>query len=358
VKVCRQGRRWRTGLAIGALVMALVGCGPPAARSSIGSVAAATTTSSSSTMIQSKRYRPSPPVHVETVLSVDAAPDAETWVAVRARCQSSWCIDLAHSTVGDQRFGPLQPTEVPAASSPVCDGIGCGAGRVLFTTARDGYLYDPGLYSTVDGGRHWAQVSGGTVNALVVDGNHILRGVFDHEGCPGPCNEQIQISGPGRSTWTSQPVPAGLGSATGLVLTSNGTGTVYALGPANLAQGVRGSSQLVRTTDSGRVWSSLGDPCPAGLQVEALAAAGRRVAVLCRGQDGHSAVAISEDRGSTFGSPESGTDRRCRAHRAPRRRNLSRSRTVGWRRSGQLQRRTEATGDEVGPSPDRARRVE
>jgi hypothetical protein len=248
-----------------------------------------------------KRYQPSRPVTADTVLSVDAAPDGERWVAVRAHCRSGWCIDVAHSPAGHQRFAPLQPTSVPAASAPVCNGVGCGAAQVAFATPKDGYLFDPGLYTTIDGGQRWTQVLGGTVNTLVAQRTQVLRGVFGHEGCPGPCHEQIQTSAPGSSIWTNRSVTTGLDPATGLSLTSSGTGIVYVLEPANLAAGVSTHSMLFRGSNATRTWSLIPDPCPARLEVEALAAAGRRLAVLCRGHNAHSDVAVSNDAGSTFG---------------------------------------------------------
>lgn len=257
-----------------------------------------------STTVPQKKYKPSPSVTADTVLSVDITPDGQTWVSVRAHCRTGWCVDLARSVPDTERFTPLESTTVPAATGVAdCNTADCGATEVVFANRYDGYLFDPGLYMTVDGGKSWRQVPGGTVNALALDGTRVLRGVFSHGGCPGPCDEQIQTSNLGSINWSSLPAaPAAelWAAATGAVLASSGTGTVYALGPTNLAQGYGPPSHFYRLSSGAQSWSSLPDPCPAKTDVEAMAASGSRLAVVCKGYSAAVQVAVSDDDGTTF----------------------------------------------------------
>lgn len=87
-------------------------------------------------------------------------------------------------------------------------GGGASVGDVVFASARDGWLYGPGLYATRDGGAHWHRIvlpgiiaaRGGGVTALAVS-----AGIAYAIVSPDPVSStpaELFTSPAGRDAWT------------------------------------------------------------------------------------------------------------------------------------------------------------
>jgi hypothetical protein len=137
--------------------------------------------------------------------------------------------------------------------------------------------------------------------------------VYDHGGCPGPCNRTLQEPAAGSGTWhTLLPIPfARANSDIMAQIITRGTRVIYVPVYGNLAGGQGGIKAVIfRSTDAGRSWQRLADPCPGnGTNTHAAATMsagpGGYLAVLCDSLSGagRTFVRTSEDYGSSWGPP-------------------------------------------------------
>jgi hypothetical protein len=85
---------------------------------------------------------------------------------------------------------------------------GTSVSAVWFADASNGWLFNPALWVTHDGGRHWRQLSLlGTVRALATSGGQVFASVAPRGGGPA----RLYTSPAGTDRWTRVPavVPAG-----------------------------------------------------------------------------------------------------------------------------------------------------
>jgi photosystem II stability/assembly factor-like uncharacterized protein len=191
-----------------------------------------------------------------------------------------------HWTAGRLRLGEGRVTE---------------QGSLAFTSARQGWAFEPGLFSTIDAGRSWQAAKGAPVlvgSAAVSGGSIWLAGwQCTNAMCPSALYSVRRVGGP-VTLLAAQPVTHGqiqtivrLGQSRAAVLT----------GPH------RGVSALAVTTDGGRQWTTRAVPCAPQEQVD-LAGDGSgslwlgcrlRSASMC-GCDGRVVIYRSLDLGDTW----------------------------------------------------------
>jgi len=72
----------------------------------------------------------------------------------------------------------------------------------VFANRNDGYLFDPDLFTTTDGGRTWHRQGGKpTVALAIVDPGVVWR--LTYANCPGPCGLTLQQQRTGTTSWVT-----------------------------------------------------------------------------------------------------------------------------------------------------------
>jgi len=150
---------------------------------------------------------------------------------------------------------PAPPATMSQSSQPP-DAVG----QILFTSARDGWAYDPGLWRTRDGSASWQRVPvPGPVAGFTVSGGQMLAVIG---GCDssGNCAYRGYTARAGTSAWRPLPGTAlrTAGQEIPQLAVSGTTGYLVALTsdiakPVLLAGPVTGSAR----------WRALPVPCPA-----------------------------------------------------------------------------------------------
>jgi photosystem II stability/assembly factor-like uncharacterized protein len=174
-----------------------------------------------------------------------------------------------------------------------------------------GYLFGPSLLITHNGGLTWARVPSPPVESLEPAPGEVVRVVYDHDGCPGPCRRMLEAAAAGSDDWrvflASMPVQTTSNAVSAQVIRA-GKEVIYVPVYGNLAAGA-GNQQttIYRSLDAGRSWVRLADPCGgsgarARDAISLAAAPGSFLAALCTTRDAHAfAVTTSTDDGRTWG---------------------------------------------------------
>jgi len=233
--------------------------------------------------------------------------DQRGWALAAAPCARGLCPRVAVTRDGGRSWTAL----------PVPPGVNCAhaacVSQVRFATTRVGYLFGPALFQTDDGGRSWRRVPSRPVEALEPSAGTVVRVVYDHTGCPGPCTRMVQETTAGSDTWhTLLRIPLAVSSGgVAAQMVRQGPSVIYLPVYGHVAGGALTAHTVIfRSTDGGNSWQRLADPCGGTGQEEhdtaGLAAApGGFVAVLCepRAGTGLTFVLTSADYGSSWSPP-------------------------------------------------------
>ena len=258
--------------------------------------------------------------------SVRMAPSAvttwwldSTWVSPRtgwvlgegqAGCPS--CAVIRYTDGGGITWSALPvPVSRPRDLAPGSYGClvhGC-VSQISFANREDGYLFDPDLYTTSDGGRTWHRQAGKPTVALVSVGPGVVwRLTYTTLGCPGPCGLSLLQQRAGASTWTTVRAPFD-GGGTGIVpqIVSTDSARVLIAFYGNIAGGSSHATFYI-TANLGLSWTKRSDPCGRtttneGDAYDTSAAPAGVVAVECleKGDSNKAFVMVSHDGGQTFG---------------------------------------------------------
>jgi len=235
------------------------------------------------------------------------------WALVGVPCGQALCPRIARTRDGGRSWVEL-PTPPAGLLGGGCARLPC-VEHLRFATATVGYLFGPSLLVTRDGGRTWSRLAGPPVESLEPGSGTVVRIVYDHEGCPGPCRRSVEVASVGSARWrvllANMPVLTGSRAVTARVIRA-GPHALYIPIYGDLAAGA-GTQQttIYRSLDSGRTWSHLPDPCGgSGVHVrdaiDLAATSDGLLAALCSPRDpqlisGYS-VTTSGDAGRTWSS--------------------------------------------------------
>jgi hypothetical protein len=252
----------------------------------------------------------SKPATTTTLASKPAAlVDDLTWISPTQgwalvdtpKCGQPTCTEVLGTSDGGGTW--TRVGTIPAPSNCATCGL-TGVSQIRFATALDGYAYDPGFFTSTDGGVTWTPQSGPYVVALEPVGSNVMRISFTQTGCPGPCDLAVQSAPVGSAAWQTLTGPFESDSVQ-LVRQAN---EAYVARFANPAGGVgEAHATLMLSQDGGTTWGERADPCGevggAEFDATSIAAAPQGVlAVLCvdRAQPTRAFVDVSTDSGVVF----------------------------------------------------------
>ena len=227
------------------------------------------------------------------------------WALVRTRCGATVCMSLHATSNGGRTWTTVRTPEVLDTSAQHSIGVACAAhlcvSGVRFATTQIGWLFGPTFLQTTDGGRRWIRLPGPAVmDVEASQGVAVRLTSTDWEACGGGCMSHIERERLGAGSW--QPVSAPVFGTPSLIILGS---DVYLVSVPNL--GGAGRAELRRSTDAGKTWTEMVDPCTVGsddhITTSASAAPDGVFVVLCsaRQQPTSPFVRISTDAGTTFG---------------------------------------------------------
>jgi photosystem II stability/assembly factor-like uncharacterized protein len=261
------------------------------------------------------------------VVDLTWVSDSMGWALAAVPCAGLLCAAVAATTDGGATWEPLPRPPVSLDSiartqGPLgiiipetqgdCEQAGSCVNDIRFATAKIGYLFGPSLFMTVDGGETWQAVISPPVESLEAAGGDVFRVVYDHDGCPGPCDRTVEEAPAGSDDWRtllqipgSLQIPVGALDTASLIL--QGSRTIYLPIYGNPAGG-EPFTTLLRSLDGGQSWQQLADPCVsttivADSAIDFAAAPGGYLAALCypNNQPEAMTVVTSDDSGSSWG---------------------------------------------------------
>jgi len=293
-------------LAAAGVMICMAGCGTAVPAKTHRAPAPAPAATHPSAMASPAGAPAGSPLGGSFLMDLTWVSDQHGWALAAAPCGPRLCARLATTTNGGRTW-----TALPAP--PGCARVvGC-VNHIRFATATVGYLFGPALFQTGDGGRRWHRVPSRPVEALEPSAGTVVRVVYDHTGCPGPCDYTLQETTAGSPSWhTMVRIPAARAAwSVAAQVIRQGTSVIYVPMYGHVSGGAsRAYSLIFRSTDGGATWQRAGDPCaaigPQEHDTTALAAApGGFAAVLCtpRGGTGGMFVRTSADDGLSWGRP-------------------------------------------------------
>ena len=232
------------------------------------------------------------------------------WALSAARCGRLLCPRIAATVNGGRSWTALPdpPAYLSTSSAATyCTRPPC-VDHLRFATATIGYLFGPSLLITRDGGETWTRVASPPVESLEPGPDTVVRLVYDHDGCPGPCQRTLEAAPAGSDHWRVLLADLSADTSSSAVnaqVIRAGAEVIYVPIYGNLAAGA-GTQQttIYRSLDAGRSWARLADPCGgagAGLRdaIAIAAAPGGLLAALCTTRNastyGYSVVSSTDD---------------------------------------------------------------
>lgn len=238
------------------------------------------------------------------------------WALAAAPCGHVLCPRIARTDDGGRRWTEL-PDPPAHLSGPACSHLPC-VDQVRFATSKIGYLFGPSLFITHDGGLTWTHVTNPQVESLEPGRGAVVRIVYHHSGCPGPCDRVVEGAPVGSNRWRVllAAVPTGAAGpeeAVNARVIPAGSQAIYIAVYGNLANGANASQHtaIYRSLNAGHSWVRLADPCGGSDTherdaIDVAAASGGYLAALCASrytqQASHYSVITSGNAGTTWGA--------------------------------------------------------
>jgi len=196
-----------------------------------------------------------------TVLSASFVSASQGWlVATPCADQVPTCrtIVMRRTVDGGRTWFAIPAPDAPPADLFQGSAPANAVGAILFTSARDGWAFGPGLWQTRDGGATWRQRSGpgGPVQDLGVAGGLVLA-VTSRCGADGSaCSLRVYSAAAESDAWRMVPGAAAAGVRSAQLVVSGAIGYLFAVTaepgkPLLLAGPVTGSTP----------WRPVPEPC-------------------------------------------------------------------------------------------------
>lgn len=218
--------------------------------------------------------------------------------ALGESCTDSACVaHVAYTTDSGGSWHALPDPKGGALAAS--EDSGDAVRQTRFGNLRNGYLFDPALYTTHDGGHTWKAVSlGGPVVALNEHKGTAWAVVRKCSG--GSCQTSLWVSPMDHDAFVKRAtIPLGGPPGNQYELVRNGPSVAW-------LSAVGDGGALLRTTNGGASWQSIADPCTGfegGLSTQQVSNPGGNHLWLGCGQD---AGAGSQDK-ALFHSTDAGT---------------------------------------------------
>ena len=221
--------------------------------------------------------------------------DRENGWALGRRCVARKCLlVLRRSADGGDTWTDAH------APDGTFDEEGGGASSVVFADARIGYLYNPGLFMTADGGATWRELPASRLRDLAVKDGHVWT--LEHDACGrDDCRPYVRRARIGSEAFSGPPdgKESPLVGYVSLAVASGDTAYVVE------SEGFAPDRQplLLATTDGGRTWTRRTAPCADAI-TRRIAATGGDLWLMCGLEGGGSyqphRSAHSADGGATW----------------------------------------------------------
>lgn len=217
---------------------------------------------------------------------------SQTGFALGGRgCSVLPCAALLEKTGNGGKTWTKVSAPAPKLTQPFNPPPKNGVSTVRFANTSDGWLFNPGLWETTDGGVHWKSVSlPGMVTNLEAAGGEVFAVVRPSNGSSNQAHLYQGAVGSGKWTLVPKVIPQ-------VTLTAFGHSAWTGISPS-----------LWRTTNSGKTWSKLSFSCPSDHPDSSAVAAATAndVAIVCASmgdpQPGFSKkeIWVSSNGGRTF----------------------------------------------------------
>lgn len=193
---------------------------------------------------QSASGSPAPPKGFEALSASFVSPTTGFVLGAR-NCGMLPCAALLEKTVNGGKTWAKVSAPAPKLTEPFSWSPKNGVSTVRFENAKNGWLFNPGLWQTTDGGVHWKSVTlpGMVTNLEAADG--VVFAVARPLNASSS-HARLYMSAVGSGKWTLVPkvVPQ-------ITLTVFGHSVWTGLAPA-----------IWTSTNSGKTWSKLSFSCP------------------------------------------------------------------------------------------------
>jgi photosystem II stability/assembly factor-like uncharacterized protein len=221
---------------------------------------------------------PVPPPAQPALFPLSFADPLHGWALASCLPDAACTPEIRATVDGGETWQPVGPA--PANAS-----------QLRFTTPRDGWAFDPGFWTTHDGGYTWTANPGlPAVAALEVASDTVWAIAATPTGAVAPA-ATLYVSHDSGATWQTVSHPPIAGPAWQLVRAGPDAGWV--LSWANYGYPRQGPiGTLLGTQDAGRTWQPLPDPCVGvgGVEDRLAAANARELWLLCGALPGSGAA--------------------------------------------------------------------
>lgn len=289
-------------ISLGALALsalALAGC---------GTAASATATAAHHSVSADVRSTFSGAPSGFSVLSMSFISDRQGYALGSVKCASGRCVSVLTTSDGGTHWTRLSaPTQQAGGGFSVCPTHQPCVSQIRFATPSIGYAFDPSLFMTTDGGKHWRQLRGPSVTSLEVADGTAIRVASRGQGCGGqPSN--VQSAPLGKNFWKTLPAPKGDRICPPTLYRQGQRLALVSYG--NPAGGVRATATIAVSGDGGFAWKNAHDRCGKkdGYAAQVTIAPPNVLVLLCRhqapnshGDFGAPWVRVSTNNGATFG---------------------------------------------------------
>jgi len=232
------------------------------------------------------------------------------WALGTAPCAVAPCTSIVRTSDGGRSW-----VGIPAPKARLSQTDSCPSGcdlvtRLRFANARVGYAFSSdALFLTTDGGSHWLRQVGGYAYSLEIVDGMALRVIGQGPSCAPGCSFKVQRAAIGGTDWRDIALPSG-GQNAGAQLGASGDTVVLATFGHTAGGAENATSALFTSTNGGRGWRKVGEPCPRATgagsgEVDTVAvtvAPDSSISGLCTPRDGNGAqfTVTSTDGGAHF----------------------------------------------------------